>query len=434
MADEYDVIVVGAGVIGSAVALEAARSNRSVLVVDKGPAAGAGSTSSSSGIIRYSYSTHPTILLAWESSFFWKDWATYLGHVDPDGMARYYESGNLNFLTTGYDAAETLEAWEEIGIPFERLDPAEVSMRFGYLDVGKFYPPKPIDDPAFADDATEKLSAYYNPNSGFIDDPMLAAHNLAYAAKQEGAEFKFRSEVVAIDRDGERASGVTLASGESIRAKYVINVGGPHSSIVNRFAGVADTMTIGHRALRNEVYTAPAPNGFVLEDGTGPVISDLDVGQYMKPQLGDQILVGGTEPECDEMHWIDDPDDFRELPTVEQWETSMYRMARRMPDFGVPHSPTGLAALYDVSDDWVPIYDKSDLDGYLMACGTSGNQFKNAPLAGKFMVALLDAADAGIDHDVDPVCFVGEQTGREIPLATFSRNRDKTSTTGTVMG
>ena len=52
-----DVVVIGAGVIGCAVALELARRGRQVVVVDKGPAAGAGSTSSSSAVVRFNYST-----------------------------------------------------------------------------------------------------------------------------------------------------------------------------------------------------------------------------------------------------------------------------------------------------------------------------------------------------------------------------------------
>ena len=45
MTPSADAVVIGAGVIGSAVALELARSGRSVICVDKGPAPGAGSTS-----------------------------------------------------------------------------------------------------------------------------------------------------------------------------------------------------------------------------------------------------------------------------------------------------------------------------------------------------------------------------------------------------
>ena len=100
----------------------------------------------------------------------------------------------------------------------------------------------------------------------------------------------------------------------------------------------------------------------------------------------------------------------------------------------MPPRPVGLAALYDASDDWVPIYDRSSLDGFFMACGTSGNQFKNAPLAGQFIRALVDAADAGVDHDAEPVQFTGAVTGRTIDLGAFSRLPRPAATSGTVMG
>ena len=73
MRDSADAIVIGAGVIGAAVALELARSGRDVVCVDKGPAPGAGSTSASSSIIRFSYSTIDAVLTAWESAACWRD-------------------------------------------------------------------------------------------------------------------------------------------------------------------------------------------------------------------------------------------------------------------------------------------------------------------------------------------------------------------------
>jgi glycine/D-amino acid oxidase-like deaminating enzyme len=198
-------------------------------------------------------------------------------------------------------------------------------------------------------------------------------------------------------------------------------------------AGVAEGMRIRHRPLRQEVFTVDAPEGMRLQDGM-PATADLDIGQYVRPQLAGTWMIGGTEPECDELEWVDDPDRYDEYPTVERWETSMMRLARRVPAFGVPHRPVGLAALYDVTDDWVPIYDKSDLPGFFMACGTSGNQFKNAPIAGQFMRAIIDAEAAGADHDRDPVQFTGSRTGRTIDLGAFSRLREPTLTSGTVMG
>jgi sarcosine oxidase subunit beta len=428
-----DAVVIGAGVIGSAVALELSRSGRSVICVDKGPGPGAGSTSASSAIIRFTYSTLDAVLTSWEAAALWQDWPAYLGVDDSAGMVQYIPTGNLVFCTTGYDGKRVMALWDDVGIPYEFFDADGLRARFPGLDVGKYYPPKRIDDPAFGEDAPEELTGFYHAGSGFIDDPMLAAHNLANAARHHGVEFRFRTAVVDIGRSGNHVTGVALDNGVSVSAPIVVNVGGPHSSQLNALAGVADEMRIGHKALRQEVYVAPAPRGFRLDDG-GPLVSDLDIGQYFRPQPGGMLLVGGTEPRCDVLEWIDDPDHFNDQTTVERWETSMLRLARRLREFGVPPRPVGLAALYDASDDWVPIYDRSSLDGFFMACGTSGNQFKNAPLAGQFIRALVDAADAGVDHDAEPVQFRGVRTGRDINLGAFSRMRQPAATSGTVMG
>lgn len=428
-----DAVVIGAGVIGSSVALELARAGRSVIVVDKGPAPGAGSTSASSAIIRFSYSTRDAILTAWEAAAMWHDWQGHLGVADPDGMCRFVPTGNLILRTTGYDGVEMLALWDEFGIAYELVSSSDLSSRYPWLDTGRYYPPKRIDDPAFADEPSGRLSAIYSPGSGFIDDPMLAARNLAYAARQAGATFRFGAEVTSVGRDSTAVTGVTLADGTSIATEVVVNVGGPHSSLINRMAGVTDDMAIGHRALRQEVFAAPAPVGARLEDGA-PLVADLDVGQYFRPQPGGTFLIGGTEPECDDLHWVDDPDANSEYPTVEVFETYMMRLARRVPEFGVPSQPTGVAALYDASDDWVPIYDRSSLHGFFMACGTSGNQFKNAPIAGRYMREIVDATMRGHDHDADPVQVTGQRTGRTIDLGAFSRKRERAVTSGTVMG
>ncbi len=433
MTDRADAIVIGAGVIGSAVAFELARGGRSVIVVDKGPGPGTGSTSSSVSLIRFSYSTLDAVLAAWESAALWNDWEGHLGAVDPDGMVRFIRTGMLIFHTPGNNTKRVEALWDEVGIAYELLDSAALAARMPGLDIGQYFPPKRIDDPAFADEATSQMTAIFEPESGFIDDPMLSAHNLAFAARQHGAEFRFHQEVVGFEQIDGRVSGVLLADGTTLHAPVVVNVGGPHSSGINRLAGVTEGMRIHHRPLRQEVFTVEAPEGMRLEDGF-PAAADLDLGQYIRPQLGGTWMLGGTEPECDELHWVDDPDAFDPYPTVEQFEVSMMRAARRVPSFGVPHRPVGLAALYDVADDWVPIYDKSDLPGYFMACGTSGNQFKNAPLAGKFMAAIIDAEAAGHDHDEHPVQYVGPRTGRTINLGAFSRRRDKAVTSGTVMG
>jgi sarcosine oxidase subunit beta len=348
-------------------------------------------------------------------------------------MAKFIRTGYLVYRTEGYDGETVRKIWDEIGIPYDILTADELRKKFPALDAGSYWPPKTIDDPAFGDDAVGELSGLYDPLSGFMDDPMLAAHNLVNAAKAHGAQTRFKEEVVSIDNDGKKITGVTLASGEKIEAKIVVNAAGPHASKINRMAGVAEEMNIRHRPLRQEVYVAPAPKGFKLEDDA-PIVADLDTGIYFRPHPGGTLNLGGTEPACDDLHWIEDADDWRQETTVEIWETMMLRLARRMPEFGVPVSPSGIGALYDATDDWVPIYDRSSIDGFYMACGTSGNQFKNAPLAAIFIRLLIEASEAGKNHDDEPIQYVGPRSGKTINIGAFSRLRQALVTSGTVMG
>jgi sarcosine oxidase subunit beta len=428
-----DVVIIGGGIMGASIALELSKHGRKVIVLDKGGAPGAGSTSASSAIIRFTYSNFNTILMAWENAQIWFNWAKFVGVEDPDGMAKYVQTGYLVFLTEGYDGVRQRELWDEFGIPYELLSPEEVRKRWPAFETGKFYPPKSIEDPAFADDPYDQLSALFDPLSGFMDDPMLAAHNLAHAAKAYGAEFRFNTEVVEVLREGNRASGVVLKNGERIEAPIVINAAGPHAAKINKMAGVFDEMRVKHQPLRQEVFSPPAPVGFRLEDNA-PIVADLDLGQYFRPHMGDLLNVGTTEPACDPLHFIEDADDWNDNTTLEFAERVMLRLARRLPDFGIPLKTLGIGALYDVSDDWIPIYDKSSLDGFFMACGTSGNQFKNAPLVGTFMRVLIEAQEEGIDHDVTPLTVTGEFTGKEIHLDAFSRLRTEGVTAGNVMG
>ena len=139
-----DVVVIGAGVIGGAVAFELAKAGRSVVIVDKGSAAGAGSTSASSAIIRFSYSTLDAVLMAWESAPMWENWASYLGVNDPDGMAKFIRTGYLVYRTEGYSGEAVRKIWDEIGIPYEILSAEQLRKKFPALDSGSYWPPKKI--------------------------------------------------------------------------------------------------------------------------------------------------------------------------------------------------------------------------------------------------------------------------------------------------
>lgn len=117
-----------------------------------------------------------------------------------------------------------------------------------------------------------------------------------------------------------------------------------------------------------------------------------------------------------------DPDDYLTEFTG-MWTTLVMRQAQRFPDLKIPNRTRGAVDLYDVTEDWGPIYDKSDLKGFYLAIGTSGNQFKNAPIAGEMMAELIEACENGRDHDRDPVHFHLKNIDLDIDMGFFSRNR-----------
>jgi sarcosine oxidase subunit beta len=149
------------------------------------------------------------------------------------------------------------------------------------------------------------------------------------------------------------------------------------------------------------------------------MLSDGDIGCYSRPEVGNHILIGSEDPDCDPLLWVDDPDDY-DTNFTDQFKCMVMREGMRVNDLAIPNQYQGVVDLYDCSDDWIPIYDKSDLPGFYMAIGTSGNQYKNAPVAG----ALIDACEKGLDHDADPFQFYMKYTRRNLNVGFFSRNRE----------
>ncbi len=420
-----DAIIVGAGVIGSAVAFELAKLGYKTLNIDKLPSSGYGSTSNSCAIVRAHYSTWDGVAMAYEGFFYWDDWANYLGVNDERGMIKYMKTGSVMFKLQGEDhSKKSLKFFKEIGVEHEIWDLKKLKEMIPIFSHDQYdRTTRPDEDENFWEKSGKKIEgAVYTPGSGYVSDPQLSSHNLQVAAEANGGEFLFNNEITEIHQSNGRITGVTLKSGEKIDSPIVVNVAGPHSFLINRMADVEKEMNIKTNALRHEVHHVPSPDGFDFEKD-GFHTSDGDNGIYFRPETGNTILIGSEDPLCDPKEWIADPDNYNNQITESQWKAQVYRCARRIPDLKIPSRTSGVVDLYDVSDDWIPIYDRSVLDGFYMAIGSSGNQFKNAPVTGHCMSELIDACEKGHDHDADPVKVKTVYTGLELNMGFYSRNR-----------
>ena len=119
-----DAVVIGSGVIGTAVALGLARRGYTVRCVERMREAGLGTTSYSSGIIRTCYTALDSCKFAWEGTHYWSDWEAFVGGGgstdDGRGFARYRECGGMIPLTESSEAFvdNCLRHYDTLGIPY----------------------------------------------------------------------------------------------------------------------------------------------------------------------------------------------------------------------------------------------------------------------------------------------------------------------------
>ena len=420
--DNYDAVIIGAGVIGAATALELSRNGYKTLSIDKNPEAGYGSTSNSCAIIRVHYSTEHDTAFAYEGYYYWKNWKEYLGNKKSAGLSEFRKTGCLIMKTEGNGNLEKVIAnAESLSIPHEHWNPKKIKSRLSIYDLRQYGPPKRVDDENFGEPTGNQINgAVFFPTAGYINDPKLATQNIQDAAESWGASFLFNQNVIEIPVSNNCVEGVVLEDGTRIESSIVVNVAGPHSSVINKMVGADKDMNIQTRALKQEVAHIPAPEGFDFEKD-GMVISDNDIGVYCRPETGNHVLAGSEDPECDLREWVD-PDDY-DRNFTEQASTQAMRMAQRMSGLKMPRRMRGAVDLYDVSDDWLPIYDCSSIEGFYMACGSSGNQFKNAPVAGKIMAKLVEYCESGNDHDHSPMQFQLSQIDYPLNTGNMSRLR-----------
>ena len=239
MSQQFDAIIIGAGVIGAATAFAMAREGKNVLSVDSLPAAGYGSTSGSCAIIRPYYSTFHSCAIANESHYYWRDWSEYLDSEDELGHVHYYNTGILAAKTENNDnMASTLAILDDVGASYEHLTIDEMKVKLPIINTDSFHPARRPEDDEFGQSNGKQINgAIYFRDGGYVSDPQLSTHNLQRAAEAKGASFRFNAKVTDIRQANGRVAGITLDGGEQSDAPVVIKPDGAvrWQHVVNAF-------------------------------------------------------------------------------------------------------------------------------------------------------------------------------------------------------
>lgn len=381
--DAFDVVVIGAGVIGSSVAFHLSRLGAGrVLVVDRRTIAG-GTTSQSSGILRTHYSVKENVEIARLS---WKAFDAFPHYVEDDeASSGLVKCGYLIAAPEGsyrQALADSIAAQRAFGIPIETLTVAEAT------------PLLPIAD------LRDSALIAYEPEAGFAD-PYLVTHAFARAAKRNGVQFREGVEVRRLLIQAGKVAGIETDQG-AVSCGTVISVQNIWSKELEGWTGLRIPLS----AERHIVMALEGSDAYTFRM---PVFKDLaSPGMlYCRSYGGAQMLVSeGTVGEA-----LAGPDDEQGSVSIDYVAEIGMQVATRFPAFETAGLASSWTGVYDVTPDWNPVLGSAPgISGLILGFGFSGHGFKLSPVVGQ--VLAQEALGLPTEVSLAPYAFDRFDTGR----------------------
>ncbi|HEX4886192.1 MAG TPA: FAD-binding oxidoreductase [Casimicrobiaceae bacterium] len=356
--EAFDVVVLGAGVVGCSAAWHAAKLGaRRVLVVERRGIA-EGTSSQSSGILRTHYSVPENVELARRSFDVFKRFRDYLDDPDADcGLAL------CGYLIVGDDGPKSeairasLAQQRAMGISAVEIDAAQAREVLPLL-------------------RTDDLATFgYEKDAGHAD-PYLTATAFARAARRLGVQFHLGETVTALLVDGPRITGVRTDRATYAARSVVSALNVWSNGLLQRATGLDVPLV----AERHEVMALEAPAPYlphypVLKDMASP--SMIYARCYGTRQL---LVSAGLEGR------VVSPDEDQADVPLDVVADIGAQAAHRLPAFETAGVASTWTGLYDVTPDWNPVLGPlPGWDGLVAAFGFSGHGFKLAPAVGRLL-------------------------------------------------
>lgn len=344
-----DVIIIGGGVVGCSVARELSRFDADILLLERGNDVSVGTSKANSGIVHGGYDAKPGTLKA---KF------NVAGNAMFDALAReldfpFKRNGSMVLCFDKADIGKLLELKEQ-----------GVKNGVQGLYVPESYEAVKAMEPYVSENV---VAALVVPNGGIVSPYEMT---IAYAenAATNGVEFRFGSEVTAIDRIDGRLQ-VTCADGFTAQAKYVVNAAGVYADVINNMIS-PDKMHITARKGDYELLDKTC--GYMASHTLFQMPTKMGKGVLVTPTCHGNILVGPTATD------VTDKDDVATTP--EELASAFERALLTMPSLNRRNIITqfsGLRAHLD-TDDFV-IGESAAVKGLYNVAGIESPGLSSAP-------------------------------------------------------
>lgn len=268
----FDTAIIGAGVVGCAVARELARYKLNIVVLEKELDVAAGNSSRNTGMLHAGFTYKPGSL---------KAECAVEGNQEFDQVAR--ELG-VPFRRTGKLVVGFTEHDRENILRFKQIGETNGVKGIRMIDKDEIRKIEPNAGGEFA---------MYVPSSGILD-PMAYTIALAENAAANGAAFRFGNEVTAVSRvtGGEDLNGFYKieTQGGPVYAKWVINCAGAYSPMISEMLGYPRYYQKG---FKGEYYVLDKKAGAFLKTPVYPAPNDKGgFSTHATPTVDGNILVG----------------------------------------------------------------------------------------------------------------------------------------------
>jgi glycine oxidase len=359
MGQNPDVLVIGGGIVGAAIAWRLTKDGLSVTLLEKGEIGRESSWAAGGMLTPVHLAEYPPALVGICGASLalyeplCREVAAASG-IDPE----YRVTGLLLVVTddAGDEAARELEVWKrERNQPVERLSRDEAV--------------------AVEPNLTPHLRrALRLPDIAQIRNNRMAVA-LAESAKRKGADIRANSPVTGFLRVPGRVTGVKTPRGDIYSGTTILAAGAWSSELLRPLG-----LDLKVKPIKGQILLAGGPPDFCRH-------MILDGESYLIPRADGRILVGSTLEDVgfDKSVILGTIGDLAE------------RGARLMPELAKLPMVTSWAGLRPGTPDRLPYLGKGPMDGLIVATGHYRNGILLAPITAEIVADLLAGQSSGVD-------------------------------------
>jgi len=339
---------------------------RDVVLLEREPMLGMGSTGRNAGGVRHQFSSEVNVKLSIESIHLLEHFAEEVGYeID------VHQDGYLFLLSTENavrDFRRNIEMQRRLGVEVEFLTPGEAAKRAPGLEVEGI------------------LGATFCSRDG-IADPNGVTMGFAKAAQAAGVEICRDTEVTGIRTEAGRVVEVQTTRG-AISTPTLVNAAGPYARDIGKMAEL-DVPVLPYR---RHIFITELIHGGTLVPSSRIMVIDFETTFYFHRE-GGGILFGMSDP--------DEPSSYSTTVSWEFLEKVTRTAVKRLPalsEAGIAHAWAGL---YEMTPDAMPIIGPSNIEGLFVLAGFSGHGFQHSPAAGRILSEMIVRGEAR-DFDTTP--------------------------------